>query len=88
MARRLQLFHQCRHALHSLAKRRHRGGQDVRGGTRREDLSKYAYRPDLVVESIAELTHERILRELHGSNVPATRLGAPQQQRLQAAMSP
>jgi NagD protein len=56
------------------------------GGTRREDLSKYAYRPDMVVESIAELNHERILRELHGS-IPAPRLVAPQQQRLQAAMS-
>jgi NagD protein len=25
------------------------------GGTRREDLAQYAYRPDLVVESVAEL---------------------------------
>ena len=27
------------------------------GGTRREDLKNFAYRPDLVVESIAELNH-------------------------------
>ena len=27
------------------------------GGTRREDLARYAYRPDLVVESIADLSH-------------------------------
>jgi NagD protein len=27
------------------------------GGTHREDLSHYAYRPDKVVGSIAELTH-------------------------------
>ena len=25
------------------------------GGTRREDLDRYAYRPDMVVESIADL---------------------------------
>ena len=40
----------------------------------------------LVVESIAELTHERILRELHGAD-PTPRSAAPQQQRLAAAMS-
>ena len=56
------------------------------GGTRREDLCKYAYRPDLVVESIAELDHERIVRELHGT-VPPARPAGPQQQRLQAALS-
>jgi NagD protein len=56
------------------------------GGTRREDLCKYAYRPDLVVESIAELTHERILRELHDS-VPLVQPVGPQQQRLHAALS-
>lgn len=30
------------------------------GGTRREDLSRYAYTPDLIVESIAELDHHRL----------------------------
>lgn len=33
------------------------------GGTRREDLARYAYRPDKVVASIAELDHERLLDE-------------------------
>jgi NagD protein len=33
------------------------------GGTRREDLSRYAYRPDKVVESIADLDHAQLLCE-------------------------
>jgi NagD protein len=33
------------------------------GSTRREDLVRYAYRPDLVVESIAEIDHPRLLDE-------------------------
>jgi NagD protein len=33
------------------------------GGTRREDLAHYAYRPDKVVESIADLHHTDLLRE-------------------------
>lgn len=33
------------------------------GGTRREDLARYAYRPDKVVGSIADLHHTRLLRE-------------------------
>jgi NagD protein len=31
------------------------------GGTRREDLARYAYRPDLVVDSIAELHHAQLV---------------------------
>jgi NagD protein len=31
------------------------------GGTRREDLSQYAYRPDVVVESVAELCDSALL---------------------------
>ena len=34
------------------------------GGTRREDLRRYAYRPDCVVESLAELTHVEVLKML------------------------
>jgi NagD protein len=30
------------------------------GGTARDDLAKYAYVPDLIVESIGELTHEKL----------------------------
>jgi NagD protein len=33
------------------------------GGTRREDLTHIAYRPDLVVDSVADLSHERLLQE-------------------------
>jgi NagD protein len=33
------------------------------GGTRREDLVRYAYRPDKVVESLADLAHEEIVQE-------------------------
>jgi NagD protein len=33
------------------------------GGTRRENLPRYAYRPDKVVESIADLHHAELLRE-------------------------
>jgi NagD protein len=33
------------------------------GGTRQEDLDRYAYRPDLVVDSIADLDHAELLRE-------------------------
>jgi NagD protein len=31
------------------------------GSTRREDLAHYAYRPDLVADSIADLSHERLV---------------------------
>ncbi len=33
------------------------------GGTRREDLDRYAYRPDLLVDSIADLHHADLVRE-------------------------
>jgi NagD protein len=33
------------------------------GGTRREDLSRYTYRPEKVVDSIADLEHAQLLRE-------------------------
>src|SRR5262249_50591222 len=36
------------------------------GGTRREDLARYAYRPDKVVESIADLDHQELAREFAG----------------------
>ena len=48
------------------------------GGTRREDLERYAYRPDVVVDSLAELTEcleaTRWLPPWHSTrNVPARR---------------
>jgi NagD protein len=38
------------------------------GGTRREDLSRYAYQPDKVVESIADIKHAELLREFSSPN--------------------
>jgi len=34
------------------------------GGTRLDDLSRYAYRPDKIVDSIADLQHGRLFQEL------------------------
>jgi NagD protein len=33
------------------------------GGTRREDLPRYAYRPDVIVDSIADLDHRTLARD-------------------------
>lgn len=33
------------------------------GGTKREDLRKYAYRPDVIVDSIADISYEAIVAE-------------------------
>jgi NagD protein len=33
------------------------------GGTQREDLAKFAYRPDKIVDSIADLNHAQLIRE-------------------------
>jgi NagD protein len=38
------------------------------GGTKWEDLGRYAYRPDKVAKSLAELTHAQILAELFGNS--------------------
>lgn len=37
------------------------------GGTRREDLARYAYRPDRVVDSIADLDHAELAEGVAGS---------------------
>jgi NagD protein len=44
------------------------------GGTRREDLVRYAYRPDRVVESLADLSHEEVVEEF---GAPARSAGRP-----------
>jgi NagD protein len=48
------------------------------GGTRREDLARYAYRPDLVVESIADLSHANLERRFAtaGAVAPARSNGS------------
>jgi NagD protein len=40
------------------------------GGTARDDLSRYAYQPDLVVESIADLCPERLAEEFAEEDEP------------------
>lgn len=35
------------------------------GGTSASDLSRYAFRPDLVVDSIADLSHDRLVKTFH-----------------------
>jgi NagD protein len=37
------------------------------GGTRRDDLTRYAYRPDKIVASIADLHHAELMREFSPS---------------------
>jgi NagD protein len=39
------------------------------GGTRREDLRKFAYQPDLIVESIASLDHDQLAATMRRSQV-------------------
>jgi NagD protein len=41
------------------------------GSTREEDLSRYAYQPDVVVESIAELCEEFLSRATEGGRTVA-----------------
>jgi NagD protein len=43
------------------------------GGTKREDLAHYTYRPDLVVESIADLAPDQLLREFQPNPHPEAR---------------
>lgn len=48
------------------------------GGTHRADLGNFAYRPDKVAESIADLTHTELVREFApGTAAPAQRKRAP-----------
>jgi NagD protein len=42
------------------------------GGTSRDDLDRYAYRPDLIVGSIADLDHEALIREFTGPGRPSS----------------
>ena len=41
------------------------------GSTRRDDLVRYAYRPDLVVDSIADLSHAKLVHEFLGRSTRA-----------------
>ena len=47
------------------------------GGARREDLSRYAYRPDRVVESIADLNHAQLQRDFSSPATIAVRRWPP-----------
>jgi NagD protein len=54
------------------------------GGTSREDLARYTYRPDMVVESIAELEHGNLVRDwFPGEEMRRGKMRAnPQQQEM------
>src|SRR5262249_17821179 len=39
------------------------------GGTSRPDLTRYAYRPDMVVDSIADLHHARLVHEFSATQL-------------------
>jgi NagD protein len=55
------------------------------GGTRREDLVRFAYRPDRVVESIADLEPQRVQQEFERSRSRGRgELSAAHEQRLVA----
>jgi NagD protein len=41
------------------------------GGTRREDLERYAYRPDMIVDSIDELNHGELIGQFTTGVVPS-----------------
>lgn len=45
------------------------------GGTRREDLSRYAYQPDKIVQSIADIKHAELIHEFSSPNT--TQPGRP-----------
>jgi NagD protein len=47
------------------------------GGTRRDDLPNFAYRPDMVVNSIADLHHSQLIHELFSSPIPDEDADAP-----------
>jgi NagD protein len=43
----------------------HRSILVLSGGTKEDDLPKYAYRPDLIVNSLNDLSHARVVEELY-----------------------
>jgi NagD protein len=47
------------------------------GGTRRDDLDRYAYQPDLIVDSIAELDHEDLIRRFTQDSLEIDQLPSP-----------
>jgi NagD protein len=52
------------------------------GGTKAEDIGRYAFRPDKIVNSINDLHHEDLVREFSESNP-----GAPQASTLTTAIT-
>lgn len=40
-------------------------------GARRKDLSRFAYGPDMIVESISKLSHDDLVREFVTMNEPS-----------------
>jgi NagD protein len=56
------------------------------GGTSRGDVDRYAYRPDRIVDSIAELDHEALIREFTEEGIPS-RPGAGGRPRREPALA-
>jgi NagD protein len=57
------------------------------GGTSREDLAHFAYQPDKVVDSIADLSHAELFSEFTGQAIPPRpRGGRPRKEAPQAAV--
>jgi NagD protein len=48
------------------------------GGTRREDLPRFAFRPDLVVDSIGQLSHTKLAAEFSRPTINAVRASGRQ----------
>jgi NagD protein len=59
------------------------------GGTSRDDLGRYAYRPEMIVDSIDELDHEELLRHFRADSA-TSRLrdeGRPRRDLARAAVA-
>jgi NagD protein len=57
------------------------------GGAAREDLSHYAYRPDKIVDSIADLRHDELGAEFFGVGPPALRLAKKNRPPIRKALA-
>ncbi len=54
------------------------------GGTSLSDLNQYAFRPDLIVDSIADLQHDKLMQTF-SSQVTSTTIPSPNSSRLEYA---
>lgn len=47
------------------------------GGTRRDDIARYGYLPDLVVDSLGHLTYDSLIEQLYGEPAPQHAAASP-----------